>query len=550
MENFKIINKIGEGAYSTVYIVRRIEDDQLYALKKVKIQSLSIKEKENALNEVRILASVNSPFVISYKESFIDEKDQTLCIVMEYADEGDLFQKITLYKKLHTTFEENDVWKIFIQITKGLNDLHEYNILHRDLKSANVFLFRDGTAKLGDLNVSKIALRGLGCTQTGTPYYASPEVWKDNPYNLKSDIWSLGCLCYEILMLKTPFRAETMEGLYRKVMKGKYPEISKKYSNKFDNVISYMLQLKPEERPTTSDILKLPEIIEKIEELKIVPLCKNINNNMQNSRVNSGKSRNNSTNNINNSFQSNAQYNISNDPRSVNMSMNKMIKNMSGNSFEPSIFETENINVSKSNIDSISNNNNYLIPRTPSNINKSEIINILNNNLNYFNQKKNEEKKFVLNTIRLPKTLGQLNDKLPASQYESDDVKKRKNFQGLSFPNKVLPKLKIRYNSDNSNNLNLEEKKLNDLKKNKNYISKNKVSRSIELNPPTLLNDKINKNKKNSKEENVFLKNGKKNYYERANRFGAFNKFNTLKMIVDKNRPFNYKGEIDIIVEE
>ena len=155
MENFEIINKIGEGAYSTVYTVKRKEDDQLYALKKVKIQSLSIKEKQNALNEVRILASVNSPFVISYKESFIDEADKTLCIVMEYADEGDLFQKITLYKKLHVTFEENDAWKIFIQITKGLHDLHEYNILHRDLKSANVFLFGDGTAKLGDLMYPK-----------------------------------------------------------------------------------------------------------------------------------------------------------------------------------------------------------------------------------------------------------------------------------------------------------------------------------------------------------------------------------------------------------
>ena len=141
MQNFTIINKIGEGAYSTVYTVRRIEDNNLYALKKVKIKNLSLKEKQNALNEVRILASVNSPFVISYKESFIDEKDQTLCIVMEYADEGDLFQKITLYKKLHVTFDENDVWKIFIQITKGLHDLHEFNILHRDLKSANVFLF-------------------------------------------------------------------------------------------------------------------------------------------------------------------------------------------------------------------------------------------------------------------------------------------------------------------------------------------------------------------------------------------------------------------------
>ena len=162
-----------------------------------------------------------------------------------------LFQKITLYKKLHVTFDENDVWKIFIQITKGLHDLHEFNILHRDLKSANVFLFRDGTAKLGDLNVSKISFRGLGCTQTGTPYYASPEVWKDNPYDLKSDIWSLGCLCYELLMLKTPFRADSMENLYRKVMKGEYPEINKRYSNKFDDIISYMLQLKPENRPNT-----------------------------------------------------------------------------------------------------------------------------------------------------------------------------------------------------------------------------------------------------------------------------------------------------------
>ena len=97
MNRFKIIAKIGEGAYSTVYTVRRIEDSELYALKKVKLKNLSDKEKQNALNEVRILASVKSPYVISYKESLIDEVDQTLCIVMEYANEGDLFQKITLY---------------------------------------------------------------------------------------------------------------------------------------------------------------------------------------------------------------------------------------------------------------------------------------------------------------------------------------------------------------------------------------------------------------------------------------------------------------------
>jgi NIMA (never in mitosis gene a)-related kinase len=91
---------------------------------------------------------------------------------MEYADKGDLYQKITEFKKGNVHFDENDIWRIFIQITIGLKALHEMKILHRDLKSANVFLYSDGLAKLGDLNVSKVARRGLGYTQTGTPYYA------------------------------------------------------------------------------------------------------------------------------------------------------------------------------------------------------------------------------------------------------------------------------------------------------------------------------------------------------------------------------------------
>jgi NIMA (never in mitosis gene a)-related kinase len=91
---------------------------------------------------------------------------------MEFADKGDLYQRIVEYKKACTFFEESDIWKIFIQMVHGLKSLHDLKILHRDLKSANIFLFNDGTAKLGDLNVSKVAKRGLGYTQTGTPYYA------------------------------------------------------------------------------------------------------------------------------------------------------------------------------------------------------------------------------------------------------------------------------------------------------------------------------------------------------------------------------------------
>lgn len=85
--------------------------------------------------------------------------------------------------------------------------MHQINVMHRDLKSANIFLKNEElVAKLGDMNVSKVTNKqGLNYTQTGTPYYASPEVWRDEPYDVKSDVWSLGCVLYEMVTLKPPF---------------------------------------------------------------------------------------------------------------------------------------------------------------------------------------------------------------------------------------------------------------------------------------------------------------------------------------------------------
>ena len=248
MNDFQIISKLGEGTYSTVFKVKRNIDNQIYALKKVKLLNLSEKEKENSLNEVRILASVKSNFVVSYKEAFFDEKDNTLCIVMEFADRGDLYQKIVQHKKSAQFFEESDIWQIFIQLVKGLKALHDLKILHRDMKSANVFLFSNGSAKLGDLNVSKVARRGLGYTQTGTPYYASPEVWKDKPYDNKSDVWSLGCVLYEMITLRPPFRAQDMEGLFKKVCKGQYNMIPDRFSDDLFTIVQFLLQANPATR--------------------------------------------------------------------------------------------------------------------------------------------------------------------------------------------------------------------------------------------------------------------------------------------------------------
>jgi len=268
MDGFEILKKLGDGSYSVVYKVRRKADNNIYALKKVNLQKLKEKEKINALNEVRILASVKSPFVISYKEAFINDSDKSLCIVMEYADRGDLYQKIVEFKRTGCLIEETDVWRIFIQMTRGLKALHDLQILHRDLKSANIFLFSDGSAKIGDCNVSKVVYKGLGYTQTGTPYYASPEVWNDDPYDNKSDIWSLGCVTYEMLTLHPPFRAESMEGLYQKVIKGKYGKINSKYSSDISEIISFLLKVNPIDRPNCSQILKHQLVVKRIDFFK------------------------------------------------------------------------------------------------------------------------------------------------------------------------------------------------------------------------------------------------------------------------------------------
>ena len=265
MNNFELISKLGEGSYSTVYKVRRKADLKMYALKKVKLKNLSEKEKQNALNEIRILASIKSDHIITYKEAFIEEKEKILCLVTEFANKGDLFQKITYFKQMQKSFEEKDIWNIFIQILQGLKCLHDHNILHRDLKSANIFLFNNNLAKIGDLNVSKVTKNGIGHTQTGTPYYASPEVWNDESYTNKSDIWSLGCVLYEMICLTPPFKAESMDGLYHKIIKGKYNKIPEKYSKELNEILKLLFNVNPKERPSCDELLKNSIIKSKIE---------------------------------------------------------------------------------------------------------------------------------------------------------------------------------------------------------------------------------------------------------------------------------------------
>ena len=274
MSDFKIERQLGKGSFSSVYLVTRIADQKIYALKSVTMDKLTKKEQQNSVNEVRILASVSHPNVIGYREAFWDDNNQTLNIVMEYADDGDLQTKIHQMKKNNGIFEEETVWSYAIQMIEGLKALHDKKIMHRDLKSANIFLSKNKNknkkiCKIGDMNVSKVVKEKVLMTQTGTPYYASPEVWNDKPYSYKSDLWSIGCVIYELCALRPPFKGKDLDELYVNVCKGKVDRIKKIYSDKLWKMILMLLQVDVNKRVNCDQFLNHPMIISKIKEMQM-----------------------------------------------------------------------------------------------------------------------------------------------------------------------------------------------------------------------------------------------------------------------------------------
>ena len=269
IQDFTIKKTLGRGSFGSVYLVLRKKDQKIYALKTVIFENLNKRDQENSLNEVRILASINHPNVIGYKEAFWDEKGSSLNIVMEYADDGDLESKIVQMRKEGGMFNESLIWSYSIQMIEGLKALHDKKIMHRDIKSANIFLVKDKhQCKLGDMNVSKVIKEKVLRTQTGTPYYASPEVWKDEPYSYKSDLWSIGCVIYELCALRPPFKGKNLDELYGNVCKGNIERISHIYSDDLWKMIMMLLQVDVKKRVDCNEFLDSKLIMKKIKEMK------------------------------------------------------------------------------------------------------------------------------------------------------------------------------------------------------------------------------------------------------------------------------------------
>ena len=262
-----IIQKtLGKGSYGIVYKVQKQNTNEIYVLKKIPLKGLSEKEISEVRQEAKILSSINSDFVVKYFDSF--EENNNINIVMEYCDKGDLNDFILRKKEENKLIEEAIIWNLFIKITIGLAHIHKMKILHRDLKTMNIFLKDEFQVKIGDLGVAKILLKNsFAKTLIGTPYYLSPEICEEKPYNDKSDVWALGCILYELCTYKHPFDAKSQGALILKIMRNIPENINQYYSNELRNLIFLLLEKDSQKRPSCIEILKYDFVIDKVKKL-------------------------------------------------------------------------------------------------------------------------------------------------------------------------------------------------------------------------------------------------------------------------------------------
>ena len=381
IKEYIIKQTLGKGSYGIVYKVQKKNTNEIYVIKQIALRGLSQKEIDEVRQEAKILSSINSDFVVKYYDSF--EENDNINIVMEYCDEGDLNDFIIKKKESQTLIEEDLIWNLFIKITIGLAHIHQMKILHRDLKTMNIFLKNGFQVKIGDLGVAKILLKNsFAKTLIGTPYYLSPEICQEKPYNDKSDVWALGCILYELCTFKHPFDAKSQGALILKIMNNTPENINNTYSKDLCNLIHLLLEKESEKRPSCKDILNLDFIVNKIKKLGLFNYIKNFIQE-KNLLINV----NNNSKNIN-SNQNNSRYNLKNELCKKEIINSNKYKNINNN-----------IQFSGIKINEIVLGNN-----TKSNINKQPISNRnLNNHAlinNFFiNDEKNKYNKKLSNVI-------------------------------------------------------------------------------------------------------------------------------------------------------
>ena len=255
--HYEKLRTIGSGAFGTIWLARSVKSNKKYIIKEIRASIMDSAARAQSLNEVRILRDLAHPYIVRYRTAFVH--DGTLSICMEYAAGGDMHALIRKQKGAY--IDESTVLRWFTQLTLAVDYIHSYRILHRDIKTSNIFLTTDlSTIKLGDFGIAKVleATNAHADTMIGTPYYLSPEICEGQAYNAKSDIWALGCCLYEMCSLAYPFNSTTMRGLIAQIITAKVQPLPSQYQPQLTDLVRSLLAPNPAMRPNTEGVLESP----------------------------------------------------------------------------------------------------------------------------------------------------------------------------------------------------------------------------------------------------------------------------------------------------
>ena len=257
LEKYEVREQIGKGTFGSAFVVIHKDTRLPYVLKKIRLARQTEWQRKASHQEMQLVSELRHPFIVPYKESWI-ERGHTICIINTYCEAGDLR---TLLKSMaglqqRRYFSEDQLKKWLVQLLFALEYLHRHEVIHRDMKSSNVFLTSDGDIQIGDFGLS--AVSGGGQETVGTPHYMCPELVAKKGYGVKADVWSLGVIMHEMSAQRMPFQAFNVEGLMQKILSAKPGALPGDYSKGWSRLVRSMLRKEPERRPSVADLLRDP----------------------------------------------------------------------------------------------------------------------------------------------------------------------------------------------------------------------------------------------------------------------------------------------------
>lgn len=248
--------KLGQGTFGTVHEGWNLEDGSFFAVKVSSREDISPEIQQ----EVDVLSKLEHPNIVQYLGSSIE--DNRLCIFLELVRMGSLDSILRKYNR----FEDHNIRSYTRQILLGLEYLHGKKTIHRDIKCGNILVDVNGQVKLSDFGIAKQVGESLASSLKGTPLYMAPEVLMTNEnskssYGFPADIWSLGCTVLELADGKPPWSDLKGFAFYFKVKNKELPPMPEHLSTDGRDFIRSCLQFHPEDRPTASELLQHPFVL-------------------------------------------------------------------------------------------------------------------------------------------------------------------------------------------------------------------------------------------------------------------------------------------------